>query len=296
MMTHGADDHVEIPTPDRLYTWVDVERHFADLAADNLWPSWLRGVSAYWEHVSLKVATDTDWSDIHAFLTESLGALTYEPDKRQILLETPTPDGPSRALDVEVEHTETTIPTRAQPRWATHGISAEHQSPTLGPLPQEVPVSVFHSFKGGVGRTLHCVATALELANRGQRVLLIDADLEAPGITWMWQSEAMRSDFSFEDAPLTRTERHLRPRGRQPRYPACSQSRTERRCPQARGQVSTLATPGPGSRRLRGARVRGERHGVDVGGQRPGRGLRARATPRAMVAAMIISSAPAKRR
>jgi MinD-like ATPase involved in chromosome partitioning or flagellar assembly len=41
----------------------------------------------------------------------------------------------------------------------------------------------FYSFKGGVGRTLALVNVGAELAHRGRRVLLVDFDLEAPGLT-----------------------------------------------------------------------------------------------------------------
>ncbi len=40
----------------------------------------------------------------------------------------------------------------------------------------------FYSYKGGVGRTMGLVNVAAELARRGRRVLIIDFDLEAPGI------------------------------------------------------------------------------------------------------------------
>lgn len=40
----------------------------------------------------------------------------------------------------------------------------------------------FYSFKGGVGRTLALVNVAVELAKMGRRVLLVDFDLEAPGL------------------------------------------------------------------------------------------------------------------
>lgn len=40
----------------------------------------------------------------------------------------------------------------------------------------------FYSYKGGVGRTLALANTAYELAQRGRRVLIVDFDLEAPGI------------------------------------------------------------------------------------------------------------------
>ena len=43
-------------------------------------------------------------------------------------------------------------------------------------------VVTFYSFKGGVGRTLALANVGLELARTGRRVLLVDFDLEAPGL------------------------------------------------------------------------------------------------------------------
>jgi len=43
-------------------------------------------------------------------------------------------------------------------------------------------VVTFYSFKGGVGRTLALANVGLELARTGRRVLLVDFDLEAPGV------------------------------------------------------------------------------------------------------------------
>lgn len=43
-------------------------------------------------------------------------------------------------------------------------------------------VVTFYSFKGGVGRTMALVNVAVELAQRGRRVLAVDFDLEAPGL------------------------------------------------------------------------------------------------------------------
>jgi MinD-like ATPase involved in chromosome partitioning or flagellar assembly len=41
---------------------------------------------------------------------------------------------------------------------------------------------VFYSYKGGVGRTTALVHTAFHLARRGKRVVLVDMDVEAPGL------------------------------------------------------------------------------------------------------------------
>ncbi len=43
-------------------------------------------------------------------------------------------------------------------------------------------VTAFYSFKGGVGRTFALVNVGAELARTGRKVLLVDFDLEAPGI------------------------------------------------------------------------------------------------------------------
>ena len=44
-------------------------------------------------------------------------------------------------------------------------------------------VCTFYSFKGGVGRTLALVNSAIELSTRGKNVLVVDFDLEAPPLT-----------------------------------------------------------------------------------------------------------------
>ena len=46
-------------------------------------------------------------------------------------------------------------------------------------------VVTFYSFKGGVGRTTLATNIAVRLAEREQRVLLVDFDLEAPGLTYL---------------------------------------------------------------------------------------------------------------
>lgn len=43
-------------------------------------------------------------------------------------------------------------------------------------------VVTFYSYKGGVGRTMALVNVAAELTKRGKRVLIVDFDLEAPGV------------------------------------------------------------------------------------------------------------------
>lgn len=47
----------------------------------------------------------------------------------------------------------------------------------------------FYSFKGGVGRTTSMLMAAIALARQGKKVILIDFDLEAPGIAGLFPQE-----------------------------------------------------------------------------------------------------------
>lgn len=187
-----------IAPPEHLYTWLDVDQHFAELAQGGSWPDWLREVDAYWDGVRLLVTDGQQADGIWAWLREVFGPLTIEPERGVLLLDDA---GQERPLPVEIEHVEDVFPPDRRPRWTDRRIIAELGQPLPPPtaaLPHDVPIMAFHSFKGGVGRTLHCVAAARRLADEGRRVLLVDADLEAPGVTWM-VAEAIRIDFAYED-------------------------------------------------------------------------------------------------
>ena len=65
------------------------------------------------------------------------------------------------------------------------------------------PVIAFHSYKGGVGRTLSLLAFArawtAEHADTGkEKLLIVDSDLEAPGLTWLQGAEE-EYGFSYLD-------------------------------------------------------------------------------------------------
>ncbi len=59
----------------------------------------------------------------------------------------------------------------------------------------DTPVTSFYSFKGGVGRTTATVMSALLLARKGKKVLIVDFDLEAPGLASMFAN----ADDNTED-------------------------------------------------------------------------------------------------
>ncbi len=55
---------------------------------------------------------------------------------------------------------------------------------------QNANVTTFYSYKGGVGRTTTLALVALQMARKGKRVVAIDMDLEAPGLSTILRQEA----------------------------------------------------------------------------------------------------------
>lgn len=49
----------------------------------------------------------------------------------------------------------------------------------------------FYSYKGGVGRTTTMVMSAIEMAKRGKKIVMIDFDLEAPGVSGIFPNESV---------------------------------------------------------------------------------------------------------
>lgn len=66
----------------------------------------------------------------------------------------------------------------------------------------DCPVIAFHSYKGGVGRTLSLLAFAKAWSVRkpSEKLLIIDSDIEAPGLTWLMEENGDReSQISYFD-------------------------------------------------------------------------------------------------
>jgi hypothetical protein len=63
-------------------------------------------------------------------------------------------------------------------------------------------IITFYSFKGGVGRTMALANVAFLAAMNGQRVLVMDWDLEAPGLSYYFRGQLDASEArSLKDAP-----------------------------------------------------------------------------------------------
>ncbi|WP_030347126.1 KGGVGR-motif variant AAA ATPase [Streptomyces sp. NRRL S-1022] len=188
----------------KLFTWVDVDSQLAQAAVEGEWPVWLLEADAWWDGLELTVLPNVTDAEVREWLDAlfGLGSTAERGGVLELGLDRPSSHAPD-ALEVRLVEA-------AQPERITRRPSLRERRVTreLGealPRPQAAEFAdgrqliAFHSFKGGVGRTLHAVALADHLAMRGQHVLLVDADLEAPGVTWMYQAQGGRCDIAYED-------------------------------------------------------------------------------------------------
>jgi MinD-like ATPase involved in chromosome partitioning or flagellar assembly len=190
-----------IPSDVRLYTWLDVEDVLLRKQNNTDWPEWLIWARAYWDGLTLGIRKNAK-TPAKKWLVEQFEP-RFDKEKSCILLE--SINGKSRLFQVFFEETEETppkprtLPSLARPTMVLRPYDRDYPLT----LPEEYPpVIAFHSFKGGVGRTLHALAFARVLSQRydqPSRIILIDGDLEAPGLTWLLYSRIPRPGISFMD-------------------------------------------------------------------------------------------------
>jgi hypothetical protein len=83
--------------------------------------------------------------------------------------------------------------------WLIDRLATQGNWSTIAAPSTEVPRVVFFSIKGGVGRSTAIAATAWSLAQSGQRVLVLDLDLESPGLSTSLLPEERRPKFGITD-------------------------------------------------------------------------------------------------
>jgi MinD-like ATPase involved in chromosome partitioning or flagellar assembly len=194
-----------IPSDIRLYTWVDVEDVFLRKHSENNWPKWLISASAYWDELSLEISPGYQEKAIEwlreVFQPRFRLGVSEEMTDCFIILE--SIKGDERTLPVWFEETEEQpLVPKLKPTLSRPGViffpTKNDEQPQI--LPEDLPpVVAFHSFKGGVGRTTHALAFGQLLVEEKKRVLIVDGDLEAPGISWMLENRLPNPPISFAD-------------------------------------------------------------------------------------------------
>jgi cellulose biosynthesis protein BcsQ len=168
---------------DLLYTWIDVQA--ALQASVSAWPDALFSARAYWDSVVIEHEADQGEA-VSGWLAEFFGPRWVgQAATRRIRLES-QPEAPERSLAVSFEAAEKPAPVGVALRTFHQPDTAMRRTPARPPSDQlSPPIFAWHSFKGGVGRTTTALQFAQLLSKRGAKVMLVDMDFEAPGITWM---------------------------------------------------------------------------------------------------------------
>jgi MinD-like ATPase involved in chromosome partitioning or flagellar assembly len=199
-----------IPGGTRLYSWLDVEgviRRAKETPSPDLpaWPEGLLEARGYWDGLELTVSSKQVLPTVEEWIQILFSPrVTTGSESRWILLEGLT-DQPRRLPVTFSFHPE--VPAaKLRPSFSRTPLVKEHERIQPVPLPPNTPpILVFHSFKGGVGRTTCALATALAMKQlslqrkRKGRILLVDGDLEAPGISLLLRSKRPEPTVSLAD-------------------------------------------------------------------------------------------------
>lgn len=191
----------------RLYTWLDVEEVLLRIQEKSDLPNWLVSVQAYWDSLRVEIRPGTQ-AEAKSWLknvydtrfrideednrVDGIIILESLPDKQQIL-----------PVIFEETNEDYRVP-RLTPSLARPGIIVPNRQDYSSELPPSFdkdfpPIVAFHSFKGGVGRTTNTIAFAQSLIDANYRVLLVDGDLEALGISWLLEQRLPSPPVSFAD-------------------------------------------------------------------------------------------------
>lgn len=199
--------------PGLFLSWVDVSRWLWECSCQKANkdafcpppPDGLVFARAYWDSLQLGIAAGTDQRTITQWLERCLES-QWDNEAQSILLDGGAP-GMDNRLPVEWEE----LSEEEKQDWQDIPFRPRFSPPETVHFPKKTPlypekshfppIIVFHSFKGGVGRTLFALALTQAYAYKpkNKKVLLVDADFEAPGISFLFQERRPDIDFSLAD-------------------------------------------------------------------------------------------------
>ena len=195
----------------RLFTWLDVRRNIRRRTNyGSKLPDGVVRIGCFSDALEIGITNNQYKENVKKSLKKWFGDW-YQEEQSIIQL-----DLGDTTLPVEFipEEEPCTTDICVRPFWEEIAyIESESEGETVTPksitLPEEyvTPPSLiaFYSFKGGVGRTLHLAAHIFALLERAKEIdkeiniLVIDADLEAPGLTYWNRLEKQQPTVSFID-------------------------------------------------------------------------------------------------
>mgnify|MGYP000429584035 FL=1 len=177
----------------KFYTWKDIERYV--LINHTIWDSALNNIEVYPDEIILYPKEEN--SSLSHSILHDLFPKNITSDYSALKL-----DRPNTFLSVSYDYESDTISKNTMPLFKK-AIYENSVYPTKILSELKCPVIAFHSYKGGVGRTLSLIAFARAWTNiqsdpQHNKLLIIDSDLEAPGLTLI-QGQLNETSFSYLD-------------------------------------------------------------------------------------------------
>lgn len=180
----------------KLYSWKDIDR-LLQLNYEK-WVSQINTIDVFPSSIVVGV-TDVSAATlaIEPMFSDIFGN-NYNRSKQQIVL-----DIGNDAIPIVVEENINTNKKAILPLFS-NVLYRDSSYPTEELVDiSKCPVIAFHSYKGGVGRTLSMLAFTKAWSNvfsesENNKLLIIDADIEAPGLTWLYE-DGMEDTLSYLD-------------------------------------------------------------------------------------------------
>jgi MinD-like ATPase involved in chromosome partitioning or flagellar assembly len=177
------------------YTRFDVEQRFRIGYPTEWHPKWI-DVDVYPDEINIIVKDDFSEEDIQASMEHISSMFTRQSvENGQFTLDI---EDKKLFITYDKNPFQTPPTDRANPLFADIPFIIDVPSTSL-----PTPLIAFHSFKGGVGRTLSLLAFVKSLSGMNPsnplKALIVDADIEAPGLTWLAEQRGLNTDMSFLD-------------------------------------------------------------------------------------------------
>lgn len=174
-------------------TWLDIERRFKSISKNYTnYPKGVESIRCFPDGAEIEY---TNLENLKEWLEQSFSnAFTINKDGITLTIG-------NLHYPLEYIESENSIecPSIQYPLWKDQVYNDSSINKPVGRL-NELSITAFHSFKGGVGRTtsmMSYVAGMLDHSkNKAVKILLVDADLEAPGIT-LWLDEENKPSVSY---------------------------------------------------------------------------------------------------
>lgn len=182
-------------------TWVDVARKLSTLEPTSAeWrtrPKCILRAQVDWSGLTIEVSEKIDTLTILNWLSDIFPSRVESGSDSTAYLRL---DGPPYAdrlpIEVEVRVSEAV----SLPFLGSIDSRIELHGSSYAPHALAAPIVACHSVKGGTGRTTIAVGTAkLWRARADKPILLVDADLEAPGISYLFRHARSETRISLED-------------------------------------------------------------------------------------------------